>query len=149
MPKNSPSAREIAKAFPKLGEEKAKELANALARPFEVDEEIESGFDDDFLKAVDDAMDDANDVLDGHGVEGLPGEGADIGRYWRDTIALYVNLGDTYDRTILFDTDNEEFLIDSWGDFLEEWEKESEEEEGEEGEEEDEEEVKEDAEEGE
>ncbi len=132
---SSPTAKEISKAFPKLGEAKAKELAEALAHPFKVDEESEGRFDDDFLKAVDDAMDAANDVLDGYGVEAVQGEGADLGRYWRDTIALYVNLGDTYDTTILFDTDREEFLIGSWGDFLEDWEKGSEEEEEDEEEE--------------
>jgi len=86
-------------------------------------------------------MEAANEILDGHGVEGARGEGANLGKYWRDTILLYVNMGDTYDATILFDPDEEEFSIGSWGDFIEEWEQEEEEDEdGEEEEDEDEEE---------
>jgi hypothetical protein len=35
------------------------------------------------------------------------------------TIALYVSRGYTYDETILYDIENDDFIITSWGDFLE------------------------------
>lgn len=123
-----PSEAEIRKAFPKLGF-KARELAQALEAAFDDDA------DDD---AVDEAMETANKLLDGHGVEGIQGEGAYVDKYWRDTILLYVNLGDTYDTTICYDTEAEAFFIGSWGDFYEEWEREGDDEEEEEEEDEDE-----------
>lgn len=131
----SPTDKEILKAFPDLDAAKAKDLAVALARPDELSES-----DDDFLKAVDEAMDAANDALGGHGVESVSGKGSNLGKYWRDTILLYVNLGDTYDTTICFDPDEEDFFVGSWGEFLEEWEQsEEDEEDGEDEESEDEE----------
>lgn len=128
---SSPTEKEIVKAFPDLDATKAKELVDALAAPGKV-----SDNDDEFVKAVDEAMEKANEILDGHGVEGASGDGADFGPYWKDTILVYVNLGDTYDTTILFDPDEEEFSVGSWGDFVEEWEnQDDEDEEEEEGEE--------------
>jgi hypothetical protein len=124
---SSPTESEILKAFPKLDASKAAELAAALAAPDKVSEN-----DDEFVKAIDDAMDKANEILDGHGIEAAKGEGSNLGSYWRDTILVYVNLGDTYDKTILFDPDEEEFSIGSWGDFVEEWENEDDEEDDEE-----------------
>jgi hypothetical protein len=52
-------------------------------------------------------------VLDAHGIEylqhrGRPGQGA-----------YYVNMGDTYDTTLLLDTRKDRFLVTSWGDFVE------------------------------
>lgn len=58
-----------------------------------------------------------NEALDGSGVEGLVEDGK--------LIASYVNNGDTYSPTILYDHENQEFLITSWGEFLEEWQKEN------------------------
>ncbi len=130
-----PSEEEIRKAFPKLSSGKVRELADALEAAFAEDA------DED---AVDDAMETADEILDGHGVEGVRGEGAFIDKYWRDTILLYVNLGDTYDTTICYDTEEEEFFIGSWGDFYEKWSNEDDEEEGGEDEEEEEEEEAED-----
>lgn len=124
---SSPTIKELAEAFPKINSGKLKELADALAYPDKVAED-----DNEFVKAVDEAMDKANEVLDGHGVESVAGEGSDLGKYWRDTILLYVNLGDTYDTTVCFDPDEEEFFIGSWGDFFEKWEQEDDDEEDEE-----------------
>ncbi len=127
---SSPTEKEILKAFPKLDAGKASALALALAAPGKV-----SDNDDDFVKAVDEALEKANEILDGNGVEAAQGDGSNLGPYWRNTILVYVNLGDTYDKTILFDPDEEEFSIGSWGDFVEEWENEDDEEDDEEEEE--------------
>jgi len=83
---------------------------------------------------IDQALDDANEFIGGYGVEAVRGEGYQVDRYYYDIIALYVNMGDTYSTTLLYDTENGEWLITSWGDFFEAWEgehqEESEEEEG-------------------
>ncbi len=121
---SSPSAKDLLKDFPKIGQDKADELAKRLKEALVSEDE----------DAIDDAMDFANEVLDGNGVEGVKGEGADVDKYWRDTILLYVNQGDTYDTTVMYDTENEEFVIGSWGDFVEQWENEDDEDDEEEGE---------------
>ena len=59
-----------------------------------------------------------NENLGGYGVEVL--RSSDFRKsYWGDIIALYVNMGETYETTILYDIDNEEFIKTSWGDFIE------------------------------
>ena len=72
-------------------------------------------------KPIDAVMEDANNILNGFGIEALRDENAWVDHYWQNTIALYVNLGDTYITTIVYDTENREFLITSWGDFYETW----------------------------
>jgi hypothetical protein len=42
-----------------------------------------------------------------------------IDRYWFDCRACYLNTGDTYNTTILFDTKKDRFYLTSWGDFVE------------------------------
>lgn len=71
---------------------------------------------------VDQVLAIADRLMDGHGVETLAPEGAYVDRYWRDAIALYVNMGDTYEATLIYDTEHSEWLVMSWGDFLEDWE---------------------------
>ena len=61
----------------------------------------------DFLETM-------NDYLGGHGVESLYG-GDDI-------IAEYINFGDTYSPTLLYNIAEAEFELTSWGDWYEEWE---------------------------
>lgn len=55
-----------------------------------------------------------NAILDCHGVEAIPANFC--GAYPR---ACYCNAGDTYNATILFDYENDQFLLTSWGDFYE------------------------------
>lgn len=71
---------------------------------------------------VDDVMTRANEMLGGFGVESLESEYAYVSSYFQNIIALYVNMGETYNNTLIFDTEREEFLISSWGDFFESWE---------------------------
>ncbi len=68
--------------------------------------------------AVDTALDIINGLLHGYGVEAIRGT-HHVGPYYLDINLLYVNLGDTYVPTVLFDTLNHNFLIGSWGDFVE------------------------------
>lgn len=69
--------------------------------------------------SVDAALEDANEVLGGYGVEAVPCETCPTDSYYQDKIALYVNMGDTYSATIVYDTVEEEFFVGSWGDFYE------------------------------
>ena len=59
----------------------------------------------------------ANSIMKESGVEVLVEDGR--------AIASYVNNGDTYKPTVIYDHENEEFLITSWGDFLEGWKSEN------------------------
>jgi len=58
--------------------------------------------------------DDANTMLDGHGIEEI----TECGRVLR-----YINLGDTYDTTVCHDLDTGEMWIGSWGDWVEQVER--------------------------
>ena len=66
--------------------------------------------------------------LDGYGVEPLSDERAYVSSYYMDIIALYVNEGDTYSQTLLYDTEFHTFYLTSWGDFMESWEQNAEDE---------------------
>lgn len=70
---------------------------------------------------VEATMKHANKLMHGYGVEALQDENAWVDRYWQSTLALYVNKGDTYSTTLLYDTENDRYLITSWGDFYENW----------------------------
>ena len=60
------------------------------------------------------------------GVESLTVEGANVDNYWRDTVGIYINRGDTYRPTIIYDTIRDELIIMNWGDFLENMKEENE-----------------------
>jgi hypothetical protein len=42
--------------------------------------------------------------------------------YWMDICGQYINRGDTYDTTILYDSVKERFCLTSWGDWVERYE---------------------------
>ena len=71
-----------------------------------------------FHKLIDRKLNVANKVLNGFGVEAIRLEGY-WARYYCDAILLYVNTGDSYDETVLFDTKKEEFYISNWGSVIE------------------------------
>lgn len=101
---------DILEAFPKVSGEDAKRIIstlNAVDKP----------------EDVDGALEEVSEILGGFGVEAIQPEGAWVDSYWREAILYYVNMGDTYRPTIAYDTDRGEFLITSWGDFLEDWER--------------------------
>ena len=115
------TVKTLIEAFPKLEYEDARRLLDLV-------DKVNSDRD------VEHVMEIANEMLDGHGVEALNDERAHRDSFWQDAIASYVNLGDPYVTTILYDTENSTFLIGNWGDFLEKWESELEENEDAEGE---------------
>lgn len=68
-----------------------------------------------------------NEVLGGHGVEAIRVEGAWVDTYHHDIVATYVNMGDTYAATVVYDTDHDRFELSTWGDFVERREREQQE----------------------
>lgn len=63
--------------------------------------------------------------IGGYGTEAIFGhkERAAYPRFFLDVRAIYVNTGDTYSTTILYNTVTERFSVTSWGDFVERYEK--------------------------
>ena len=68
-------------------------------------------------KEIDQALDSMNNLLGGYGVEAL--RDTDWGQYYNDIGLLYVNVGETYAPTILYDTRLEKWIVGSWGDYVE------------------------------
>ena len=62
-----------------------------------------------------------DEELDGFGTEAIRGRYVD--RYHGEIQAEYVNMGDTYDLTILLDHETENFILTSMGDWIEKNEK--------------------------
>lgn len=53
------------------------------------------------------------------GVEAIRDECYWVDHYWQDIVLLYVNTGETYDRTIYYDVIKDIFGLGSWGDWWE------------------------------
>lgn len=66
---------------------------------------------------VDATLDLANRLMDAYGVEAVRGDWVD--RYYQDINTLYVNTGDTYNATLLYDTVKERFYLTTLGDWVE------------------------------
>lgn len=70
-------------------------------------------------ESVDAALDLANRLTDMHGVESLQASNAHVDRYYFNIVGLYVNTGETYDETLLYETEDERFLLTSYGAWIE------------------------------
>ena len=70
--------------------------------------------------SVEAALDHVNAAIQGYGVVPIKGTAKDSWRepFWADTAAVYVNRGETYKPTVIYDTDSEKFYLKSWGDFV-------------------------------
>jgi hypothetical protein len=71
---------------------------------------------------VDAMMEEANELIGGYGVEAIKSEEFWESWWWQDTIALYVNMGESYAPTILYDVTERNFKVTSHADWTEEWE---------------------------
>lgn len=60
-----------------------------------------------------------DELLEGHGVEVICVGGEWVDSYHHDIVASYVNMGDTYDTTVVLDHRSGRYLVTSWGDFVE------------------------------
>ena len=77
-------------------------------------------------REVEDAMQEINDLIGGYGVESISDEQIYVSKFWFNTVAIYVNMGDSYVTTILYDTQSDKFDCTTYGDFVEEMEREKE-----------------------
>jgi len=68
-------------------------------------------------EAVDRLLEKVDQKLGAYGVEVVRGPWQ--GGYYGDAVLLYVNRGDTYDATLVYDTQAETFSVTSWGDWVE------------------------------
>jgi len=67
---------------------------------------------------VDETLKLINQILNGYGIESVRGK-LWISYVYQDINLLYVNMGDTYAITILFDTFTMKFIFSSVGDYIE------------------------------
>jgi hypothetical protein len=70
-------------------------------------------------RAVDSQMKVINSILEGYGVESIRGRTWD--NYFTDSCALYVNMGDTYALTIIYDVPKQKFVVTTWGQWVEKY----------------------------
>jgi len=80
-----------------------------------------SMFKADSHNRIDQALDSINNILGGYGVEAIRDN--KWSSYYCDIGLLYVNLGDTYTPTVIYDTRSDKWIIASWGDIVERNEK--------------------------
>jgi len=69
-------------------------------------------------RAVERVLDEADEVLKTFGVETIWEKGE-----YDDPAALYLNTGDTYNATLVYDIDEDELYVGTWGDWVEEAER--------------------------
>lgn len=58
-----------------------------------------------------------NTILRGYGVESIRDKGHD--RYFQDIGILYINMGETYCSTIMYDTRKNKWIVSSFGELVE------------------------------
>lgn len=126
----TPSAKKLLEAFPDLDAKQARlirALAKAVSEPEELETLVEkvpatqryvrslfsSPYDGSAGWRITVAMHAINEILGGFGVEGLGGS------HDRAPLYEYVNMGDTYATTLLYDNDKDRLFISSWGDVVE------------------------------
>jgi hypothetical protein len=68
---------------------------------------------------LDEKMEALNELIDGHGIESSRMEGYYKNHYWSVCICIYVNQGESYAITIIYDVVNDRFEFTSWGDWIE------------------------------
>jgi hypothetical protein len=66
-------------------------------------------------------MEAINEILGGYGVEQITDN--QWSEYWCDGGLLYVNMGDAYTCTVIYDTRKDRWIVGSWGDVVERNEK--------------------------
>lgn len=60
-----------------------------------------------------------NEILGGYGIESIRKESNWVSHYWQDTHFLYVNMGNTYNATILYDTRKDRYIVSDYGTIME------------------------------
>lgn len=75
------------------------------------------------MRHVNAALEMANKIMHGHGIESVVGHRNSARDC--DDVALYVNMGDTYASTIIYDCLTDKFYVGTWGDWYQ-WREENE-----------------------
>lgn len=101
----NPSAKKL--SLLGINESAAKELKTLL-----------DSFDPCEPETVNKVLDKANELMEGSGVEAIQNEKF-WSRYYTNINLLYVNTGDTYYPTLVYDTHRQRFQVISWGDWIE------------------------------
>jgi hypothetical protein len=70
-------------------------------------------------RQAEEVLEEVNRVIRGHGVEAIRIEGAYIDNYHFDIVATYVNVGDSYAATLLHESETGNFVLTTWGDWVE------------------------------
>ena len=68
------------------------------------------------------AMELLSEAIGGYGVEAIRSQESNAGPYYGDIVATYVNAGDTYDSTVIFNAETDTFERMSVGDWIERYE---------------------------
>lgn len=66
--------------------------------------------------AVNKVLELADEMLNAHGVE--PIRGMHVDNYYYDVVGLYVNMGDSYNPTLLYNTVTGKFVVTTLGDWV-------------------------------
>jgi hypothetical protein len=101
------SRKRLLATFPTLSTEQATDLHRALGQVTQWTNP----------KQVDTVLEIANTMLNGHGVEVV--HDSEWSNYYCDIGLLFVNMGDSYAITLLFDTRRKRFYACSIGDYVE------------------------------
>lgn len=99
------NTKNLAAAFPELPRADVKRLADMIKHAGS-------------HRSVDEALNMADTLLNGHGIEAIRG-GSNRGGYYMDIEALYVNMGDAYANTVLYDVARDKFYVTTYGDWVE------------------------------
>lgn len=67
---------------------------------------------------ADRALEYVDRVIDASGIEAIRGDYW-VDRYYGEIVGLYVNTGDTYSGTVVYDTEKGRFDVTTWGDWVE------------------------------
>jgi len=106
-----PTKKAFLACFPEMDAEDA-EILSAYAKDAEGDPDAV----DELFAMVEETIAQAGEYAT-FGVEAIRGEWHD--RYYGNIVALYINTGDTYSCTLLYDCVKERFHVMDWGTFVE------------------------------
>ena len=100
-----PTANQLLEAFPRdLTLHQAREIAKAMKTTYG--------------KKADELLNQIDRAIDGHGIEAIRGEEL-RGGWFQDIVALYVNTGDTYNATVVYDAIADRWHVTTMGDWVE------------------------------
>ena len=99
----------LRRAFPRLSAQDAERIVDDIA-------------DAETPGEIDVTMAFVDRILGGMGVEGMRAEGISLGHPYDDTVALYINVGEAEDPTVLYDTQEKSWHIGSHAGFTKAWE---------------------------